>query len=240
MLHQLSRFGLVVVLGLVTGQPVMAQPGGNAGQGIAQDEQLVKPTGPAAKKADELIRGYTARIETEIGQDRKELERLRAELKELIDLRYEMATAIAEIRGDLAAKGTYSGDPVVMLQGQADAHDRKTAPPQQGPMQGITFRRDFFYGLGSALPKEPSPEQLEQLRRLAPRADLKRMIKDLRAEVEATRTEVDQLAYKLLELRAGIVSSQPGVFGGMGGGMGGGGPFGPWFGSMGSHGMGMR
>ena len=34
-------------------------------------------------------------------------------------------------------------------------------------MQGITFRRDFFYGLGSALPKEPSPEQLEQLRRLA-------------------------------------------------------------------------
>ncbi len=50
------------------------------------------------------------------------------------------------------------------------------------------------------------------------------MIKELREEVEETSTEVDQLAYKLLELRAGIVSSRHGGFGGMGGmgGMGGG------------------
>jgi hypothetical protein len=238
MLHKHPRFGLVVVLGLAAGQPVVAQPGGNAGQGVAQDEQPVKPTGPAAKKADDLIRSYTARIEKEIGQDRKELDRLRVELKELIDFRYEMATAIAEIRGDLAAKGKYSGEPVV-VQGQSDTQDRKTAP-QQGPMQGITFRRDFFYGLGSALPKEPSPEQLEVMRRLAPRADLKRMIKELRAEVEETRTEVDQLAYKLLELRAGIVNPYRGGFGGGMVGMGGGGPIGPWFGSIGSQGgMGM-
>ena len=65
------------------------------------------------------------------------------------------------------------------------------------------------------------------------------MIKGLRAEVEETRTEVDQLAYKLLEVRAGIVRPRPGV---MIGGMGGmGGPIGPWFGSIGSQGgMGMR
>jgi hypothetical protein len=240
MLHKLSRVGLVIVLCLAALQPVMAQRGGNAGQGLAQDEQPVKPTGPAAKKADELIRGYTARIEKEIGQDRKELERLRAELKELIDLRYEMAAAIAEIRGDLAAKGTYTGDPIV-YQGQPDTQDRKTAP-RQGPVQGMTIRRDLFYGLGSALPKDPSPEQLEQMRRLAPRADLKRMIKELRADAEETRTEVDQLAYMLLELRAGIVNPyQRGFGGGMGGGMGGGGPIDPWFGSMGSRrGMGMR
>jgi hypothetical protein len=239
MLHKLSRFGLVVLLGLAAWQPVMAQPGGNAGRGFTQDEQPVKPTGPAAKKADELIRGYTARIEKEVEQDRKELERLRAELKELIDLRYEMATALAEIRGDLAAKGTYTGEPVI-VQGQSDTQDRKI-PPQQGPMQGVTFRRDFFYGLGSALPKDPSPEQLEQLRRLAPRAELKRMVKGLRAEVEETRTEVDQFAYKLLELRAGIVSSHQGGFGGMGGMGGMGAQTGPWFGSMGSQsGMGMR
>ena len=153
MLYKHLHFGLVIVLSLAAGQPVMAQLGGNAGQGFPQDEQPVKPTGPAAKKADELIRGYTARIEKEVGQDRKELDRLRGELKELIDLRYEMAAAIAEIRGDLAAKGTYSGEPVI-VQGQADTQDRKTAP-QQGPMQGITVRRDFFYGLGSALPKDP-------------------------------------------------------------------------------------
>jgi hypothetical protein len=238
MSHKVSRFGLVIVLGLAAWHAVVAGSGEQTGQGLGfpKDEQPVKPTGPAAKKADDLIRGYTARIEKEIEQDRKELERLRVELKELIDLRYEMATAIAEIRGEFAAKGTYSGDPVI-LQGQSDTQDRKTTT-QQGPVQGITFRRDFFYGLGSALPKEPSRDQLEQLRRLAPRADLKRMIKVLRAEVEETRTEVDQFAYKLLELRAGIVSSHQGGFGGMGG-MGV--TIGPWFGSMGSQsGMGMR
>jgi hypothetical protein len=57
------------------------------------------------------------------------------------------------------------------------------------------------------------PALYEQLRRLAPGADLKRMIKGLRAEAEETRTEVDQLAYKLLELRAGIVSFTAGCYG---------------------------
>ena len=64
------------------------------------------------------------------------------------------------------------------------------------------------------------------------------MIERLRAEVEETRTEVDTLVYKLLELRAGVAASYQG-FGGMGGGMGGmmgGGMAGSWFGSMGVQG----
>jgi hypothetical protein len=230
MLGSLSRFGLVVVLGLAAGRPVMAQSGGNARRSATGEDQPVKLTGPAAKKADDLIRGYTARIEKEIEQDRKELERLRAELKELIDLRFEMATAIAEIRGELAAKGAYSTDAVFV--GQVDTPDRKAAATK-GQGQGIGVRRDLFYGLGSALPTEPTAEQREQLRRLAPRGDLKRLTEQLRAEVEAARTEVDQLVYKLLELRAGIPISY-GAFSGMGLSV-------PWFGSIGSQtGMGMR
>jgi hypothetical protein len=99
----------------------------------------------------------------------------------------------------------------------------------------VPHRRDLFYGFGSALPKDPTPQQREQIRRLAPRSDLKRMIERLRAEVEETRAEVDQLAYKLLELREGIPVSFQG-FGGMGGGMDM-----PWFGSIGTQsGGGMR
>jgi hypothetical protein len=61
------------------------------------------------------------------------------------------------------------------------------------------------------------------------------MIERLRGEVEETRAEVDQLAYKLLELRAGVPVS-PQAFGGMGG-MGGMMGMGiPWFGSMGQQG----
>jgi len=233
MSRKLGCPGLVVALVLATGRLAMAQGFPN------ESPQPVKPTGPAAKKADDLIQGYTARIEKEIDQGRKELERLRAELHELIDLRYEMAAAIADLRGDLASKGTYSADPVIY--GQPASPDRKTAAPQtQG--QGMVFRPDLFFGLGSALPKEPTPQQREQLRRLAPRADLKRMIERLAAEVEETRAEVDAQVYKLLELRAGIPASYRGFggmgggMGGMGGGMGGGGMAGSWFGSMGLQG----
>jgi hypothetical protein len=233
MSRKLCRPGLVVALFLAGGRLVMAQGFSNVNEQALQNQQPVKPTGPAAKKADDLIQGYTARIEKEIEQGRKEVERLRAELHELIDVRYEMAAAITDLRGDLAAKGTYSADPIIY--GQPANQDRKTAPPSaQVQGQGMRLRPDLFYGLGSALPKEPTPQQREQLRRLAPRADLKRMIERLRAEVEETRTEVDTLVYNLLELRAGIPSSYQG-FGGMGGMMGGG-MAGSWFGSMGVQG----
>jgi hypothetical protein len=235
MSRKLCRPGLVVALILAGGRLLTAQGFDNANEKSLQNQQSVKPTGAAAKKADDLIQGYTARIEREIEQGRKEVERLRAELHELIDVRYEMAAAIADLRGDLAAKGTYSPDHIIY--GQPANQDRKTAAPQvQGP--GMGFRPDLFYGLGSALPKEPTPQQREQPRRLAPRADLKRMIERLRADVEETRTEVDTLVYKLLELRAGIPASYGG-FGGMGGGMGGmmgDGMAGSWFGSMGVQG----
>src|SRR5262249_40225625 len=96
---KLIRFGLVVALSLAAGRIVMAQVGRNANQGAVEDQQPVKPTGPAAKKADDLIRDYTARIEKEIERGRKEVERLRAELHELIDVRYDLTEAIAELRG---------------------------------------------------------------------------------------------------------------------------------------------
>ena len=205
-------FGLVLALGLTTMGNAFAQGGGGT-------PEPVKPTGPAAKKASELIASHTARIEKEIDQGRKEVERLRAELHELIDVRYAMSEAIAELRGELATNGTYSSDPVVNVPAAPKA--------AAAPAPVMSSQRDFVYGLGSALPNEPTPQQREQLRRLAPRADLKRMIERLRTEVGETRTEVDQLAYKLLELSSGVPNSFA-INGGMGGGQ-----FGPWFGSMG-------
>jgi hypothetical protein len=219
MFPKLSCFGLVVALSLAGASSAMAQPAA---------EQPVKPSGPAATKADDLIRDYTARIEKEIDQGHKELQRLRAELHELIDVRFEMTEAIAELRGDLASKGTYSADPGNYGQAATQGNQATSTPPQaQGQRQGAASRRDLFYGLGSAMPKNPTPQQREQLRRLAPRSDLKRMIARLRAEVEETRAEVDQLAYKLLELREGVPASSQG-FRGMGGAMSG-----NWFGTIG-------
>jgi hypothetical protein len=235
-----SRSGWVLALSLTATGSLMAQTGGNSNQEVANDERPAKPTGPAAKKADDLIRAYTARIEKEIEQGRKEVDRLRTELHELIDVRDAMAEAIAGLRGEMASKGTYSGEMFAPVQ---SAPKPASAP---APAMATQFHRDFVYVLGSALPREPTPEQREQLRRLAPRVDLKRMIVRLRAEVDETRDEVDQLAYKLLELNAGIPASFQGMGSGMMGGMGGGmgGAYGQWFGSLGSPmggmGAGMR
>jgi hypothetical protein len=227
-----SRLGWVLAMSLTATGSLIAQTGGSSNQEVANDERPAKPTGPAAKKADDLIRAYTARIEKEIEQGRKEVDRLRTELHELIDVRDAMAEAIAGMRGEMATKGTYSGEMFVPVQSAP-----KPAPAPT-PAMATQYHRDFVYGLGSALPKAPTSEQREQLRRLAPRGDLKRMIVRLRAEVDETRDEVDQLAYKLLELNAGI----PASFQGMGGGMGG--AYGQWFGSlgrpMGEMGGGMR
>jgi hypothetical protein len=253
---KLSRFGLVVALSLAAGQSAMAQQGGLGNQNAPQVNPPVKLTGPAAKKADDLIKGYTARIEKEIEQSRKEIERLRAELHELIDVRYDIVATIAELRGELAAKGTYSAEPT--MNGQAAGQD-VNATQGQGP--GNRVRRDFLYGLGSALPKDPTADERDQLRRLAPRAELKRMVDRLRAEIDETHAEIDQLAYHLLELRSGVPTWNPrfggmgggranmgGGMGGMGGGMGGMGggarggmggmavPYGQWFGTMGMGG----
>jgi hypothetical protein len=229
MSSQISHLGLAVILSLTVGGRVMAQFGGGAVQGAVKSEPPVKPTGPAAQKADDLIRSYTARIEKEIALDQKELDRLRAELHELIDVRDDMAKVIAEVRADLAAKGTYGADPVIVVALPPLPATGLTVAPY-GPAQTTSSHRDLVYGLGTALPKNPSPQEREQLRRLAPRVELKRMMERLRAQVEETRAEVDELAYKLLELRAGVPASSQGLGGGMGGSTG------IWFGSMGTQG----
>jgi hypothetical protein len=233
MSSQISRLGLAVILSVTFAGRVMAQPGG-ADQGAEKTPPPVKPTGPAAKKADDLIRSYTARIEKEIALGEKEVDRLRGELHELIDVRDDMAKAIAEVRADLAAKGTYRADPaIVVSQASSPGIGVPVAPygpdvPVQaigpdGQVQAISSPRDLVYGLGTALPKNPSPQEREQIRRLAPRVELKRMIERLRAQVEDMRAEVDELAYKVLELRAGVPTSSQGM-GGNANGM--------WFGSM--------
>ena len=212
MCSRFALFGSVIAVSLMTSGNLVAQP-------VAP--KPVKPSGPAARKAEELIKAYTARIEKEIDQGHKEIDRLRAELHELIDVRDAMADAIADLRGELATKGTFSADSVV----PAPAPQKAAAQVQPFGMV-MPSHRDFVYALGTSLAKEPTQEQREQLRRLAPRADVKRMIERLRTEVDEARAEIDQLGVKLLELSAGVPTSVRGLGGGMIGNT-------DWFGTMG-------
>ena len=164
------------------------------------------PTGPAAKKADDLIRGYTMRIEKEIEQGRKEVERLRAELHELIDVRYEMADAIAELRGGPGGEG----DVQRRSRRQSAGHPGRRSNRLRAGHQGSRSVATSSTAWAAPFPKDPSPEQREQLRRLAPRADLKRMIERLRGGRRDTRRG-RSTGLQAPELRAGIPASFRGL-----------------------------
>ena len=56
----LSRLALAAALTLTSVGLLRAQSGGGFGADPAPDAKPVKPTGPAAKKADDLIRSYSA------------------------------------------------------------------------------------------------------------------------------------------------------------------------------------
>ena len=160
---KLTRFGLVVALSLAAGQSVMAQRGGNGNQNTPQENQPVKLTGPAAKKADDLIKGYTARIEKEIDQARKEIERLRTELHELIDVRSEMAATIAEVRVSWRRRGRTCTEPHHRAGGRYRTEHiaRRAGTRARESVPSRPLLRP-----GGRLPKDPTPEQRDQLRRL--------------------------------------------------------------------------
>ena len=87
-------------------------------------------------------------------------------------MRSEMAATIAEVRGELAAKGTYSAELIV---GPAAAQIEHGALADARTTESVPSRHHLRPG-GDALPKDPTPEQRDQLRRLATRAELKRMV----------------------------------------------------------------
>ena len=73
--HRLGMV-LVVVLGLAAGQSALAQFGGASDPNVTEEKPPSKLTGPTAKKADDQIAAYTTRLEKEVDQTRKEIERL--------------------------------------------------------------------------------------------------------------------------------------------------------------------
>jgi hypothetical protein len=127
----------------------MAQQGGLN----AVEERRVKPSGPAAAKAADLLQRYTVRIEKEVEQERREVGRLRAELHELIDIRYDMANAITELRSDLAAKGRYSVDGAIL--GQARAGQKDGCAAGSRARSGVASR--FVLWLGQCSAERPNP-----------------------------------------------------------------------------------
>ena len=111
MLSASARIGCATfMISLVVVGSLMAEGGANPKRTAPGTSQSTRPDGPAARKAEDLLNAHIARIEKENAEGRKEVDRLRAELHELVDVRYATSIAIADLKGELATKGVYSSN----------------------------------------------------------------------------------------------------------------------------------
>lgn len=141
-------------------------------------------------KAIQTYESYREKMGPNVDQTRKEIDRLRDELEELVKLRSDMAISLAEIRADMAT--SHMAGPVVV-----------TGGPQPG---GQFAGQQFAYGAappGSAgRPQELSREDRQRMRREALNQELRQVQEQLRMEVDQTRGQTDQLVGQIRDLRA--------------------------------------
>ncbi len=126
---------------------------------------------PSAK-IDKAIRVYENRTEQELDQARKDVDRLRKELSELIELRIDMAIALAQLRAEINAP-----------EADSSAGNSNTTSASQSPSTG---------GSEISQRRQRAAELTRELRQLQD---------SLRAEVQQTRTQADQWVEQLRALR---------------------------------------
>jgi hypothetical protein len=169
---------LLIGTGLACGASVLAPA-------LAQDKANQKPNSSSARnqdndaddsaqKIDKTIQAYQSRSVQDLDQTRKDLDRMRKELRELIELRIDMAISAAELRADAVNQGYPRGN-------TSFAGYPGSAENQAGEKSG----RDRQNQEAAAMNQE-----LRQVQEL------------LRSEIQQARTQTDQLVAQLRELRA--------------------------------------
>src|SRR5687767_10545890 len=99
---------MAVMLGLICGiaptLTALAQVR-EGGQGGRQTDRDGDGSSDPSQRIDKALQAYRQRLGQSQDHTRKEIDRLRKELVELIDLRYDMAISLAELRADMSVSG---------------------------------------------------------------------------------------------------------------------------------------
>jgi hypothetical protein len=154
---------------LCGGSPVMAggqQP--QAGAAPARDDD-----DSAARRIDKAILAYESRVDQEIDQTRKEINRLQKELSEMVELQFGLVIALAELQAEMKAQ-------------QLVAVAEREASPSPGES-------------GAAASNQA--EERRRLRCLELNRELRAVLDNLRGMVSQKRSETDQLVLQLRNLR---------------------------------------
>jgi chromosome segregation ATPase len=202
---------LAVGLGLACGAYALspawaqapAQPWGGQGGGNAQREQSPRDrdddsSDPASQKIEKALQTYESFKEKSgpnLDQTRKEIERLRDELIEIVKLRSDMALSLAEIRAEMTAN-TGQG-------GMAQLGGGYAAQGSGGGYAGGGGGGGYPAGYGGVMSgRSPgSREDRQALRREALARELRQLQEQLRNEVEQSRVQADQLVAQMRDIR---------------------------------------
>jgi hypothetical protein len=212
--------GLGLACGIVFWAPAWGQQGQSSGQGASErgqqaasrsDQEREDSADETTRKIDQALRSfeqYRDRSGPNLEQARKEIDRLREELTELIKIRYDLALSLAEIRAEVMAQGpmmaafAFGPGGYGALAGSYEAMIRRN---QQGLQGQVQARPGGPAPAGSAEPASPGPqlsrEERQQRRQEALARELRQLHDQLRAEVEQARGNADQVANQLRDLR---------------------------------------
>jgi hypothetical protein len=168
---------LLIGTGLACGASVLAPA-------LAQDEANQKSNSSsarnqdneAAQKIDKTIQAYQSRSVQDLDQTRKDLDRMRKELRELLELRIDMAISAAELRADVMNPGYPRGNTSSASAGYPGSAENQA---------GEKSERDRQNQEAAAVTQE-----LRQVQDL------------LRSEIQQARNQTDQFVAQLRDLRA--------------------------------------
>jgi polyhydroxyalkanoate synthesis regulator phasin len=153
--------------------------GGQGSPGQQSEQDRGKHGGQLSEQIDKALQAYEERMDRNLDQCRKELDQMKKELHDLIDLRINMALSVAELRAKSQMQGGgFGGGPYASQRPVADGSGYR--PVAEGSRGGGSMRGD-----GEGLTRE-----------------LQQIHNQLRSEIDQQQGQVTQLAAQLRGMQA--------------------------------------
>jgi len=142
-----------------------------------------------SQKVDRALQTYRQRMGQNQEHTRKDIDRLRKELTELTDLRYDMAISLAELRADMTAQA--------MLPGQGGLGGGFRSLQATGGSEGAGGQGGAGQGTGDNQAQGGQMDERQAARADALHRELQVVLQQLNSDVNQARTAVEGLATQL-------------------------------------------
>jgi len=175
------------------------QKNANANQNQNQN-QGDSSTADPSQRINKALEAYREKVGQSEQRTRGEIQRLRKELVELIDMRYDMSIALAEIRADLSMQQTRQGPGPAFSPAFRSVELQQ--PGQAGQAGGQTDDPSGQAG------QQGSGDEQQRMRNEILNRELQSVLQQLSGDVDRARAQADQTVAQLRNLKAQLRQQQ--------------------------------